>query len=237
MVHNTWADQVPLAVLEFPTLPDCPHHPDHRIWAWEVPRCTTIMTIQEDLKEEGMMLAVCFTRCDAIKRNCWMLNDTSVVSAHACTLHTLLDVIPLDTTAHACLHICYTPIAPFAHVWFGSTQGGLVPYTFSNMHANFLSLQDLSTVNHTHIITRRQTGSLPLPTYAQHKTSILRTRRATRWQTQVVCLLFTMVSAILRLRLMRQASPSQSSKTKTKRSESLPCLATYRNPSAVSSSW
>lgn len=63
---TTCLDQEGPALREFPTPPDCQDHPDHRIWAWEVPRCTIIMTIQEDLKEERMMLAVCFTRCDAI---------------------------------------------------------------------------------------------------------------------------------------------------------------------------
>jgi hypothetical protein len=65
------------------------------------------MIILEVLKEE-MTLAVCFTRCDAISAIVGLLNDTSVVSAHACILHTLLDVIPLDIDAHACFCIPVT---------------------------------------------------------------------------------------------------------------------------------
>jgi hypothetical protein len=87
------------------------------------------------------MLAVCFTRCDAISAIvCWMLNDTSVLSAHACTLHTLLDVIPRDSTAHARISAYpLFPIASLVHVcWFGSTQGYNRDITFSNVQANFL---------------------------------------------------------------------------------------------------
>jgi hypothetical protein len=85
---TTWPVQVAQALQRCPTPPDYQHHLDNRTWAWEGPRCITIMTIPEDLKEE-MMLAVCFTRCDAMSAivGC-LLNDTSVAFAHACILHT-----------------------------------------------------------------------------------------------------------------------------------------------------
>jgi hypothetical protein len=55
-----------------------------------------------------------------------MLNDTSVLSAHACILHTLLDVIPL---VHTAPRVCMSaiPIVASVHVClFGSAQGGQV---------------------------------------------------------------------------------------------------------------
>lgn len=65
------------------------------------------------------MLAVCFTRCDAIKRNCWMLNDTSVFSALP-VYYTLLDVIPLRY--HCPIHVCSITHYPICTHMFGSAQ-------------------------------------------------------------------------------------------------------------------
>jgi hypothetical protein len=58
------------------------------------------------------MLAVCFTRCDAISAIVGLLNDTSVVPAHACILHTLLDVIPLycNTPRYRCPRLFCIPV-------------------------------------------------------------------------------------------------------------------------------
>lgn len=59
---TTWLDRVDLGHLEFLIQLEC-HH-DNQVWLWEALRCITTMIMLEDLKEM-MMLAVCFTRCDA----------------------------------------------------------------------------------------------------------------------------------------------------------------------------
>jgi hypothetical protein len=85
------------------------------------------------------MLAVCFTRCDAISAIVGLLNDTSVVSAHACILHTLLDVIPLDcnTPRYRCPRM-------FLHSYFRSHRllaFGLDRHRGGRAHYNIFIVQ------------------------------------------------------------------------------------------------
>lgn len=136
-----------------------------------------------------------------------------------CTLHTLLDVIPLryHSPMHHVMH-CPASSRRAPHMFCLAQKGSSVES--SNVQANFLCLQLMTTVNRTLIITKRQTGSSPLTTCDKLRASILPTRRATQWPAPAVCHQFTTVSTILHLLPMLRAFPFRNSRSKTKKSAS-----------------
>jgi hypothetical protein len=84
---------------------------------------------------------------------------------------------------NACIHLASLR---WTHVWFsaedGDNRGSL------NVQANFLCSQAMITQRHTRIIIKPRMGRSLQAMYGKHRTSTLRSHRATQWlAAQMVC--------------------------------------------------
>jgi hypothetical protein len=137
-----------------------------------------------------------------------------------------------------CTHFCTPPRITSIDVFglaqrMDSTWGNF----FENVQANFLCLQEMNTRKRTHIITRRPTGRSRPAMCAKRRASTLRSPRATLSPARAGSPRPTTASSIPHRLRMQRASQRPSSRSRTRRSASSPCSATYLNLSAASSSW